>query len=410
MNSTTRIAYVLKRYPRFSETFVVNEILTHEAAGVEVDIFALRPPLDTRFQPEIALVKGPVSYLSSGGLRASHLWDCLRPVLESGDTRAFAIADALDAEGDEVYQALQLAESIRRRGVTHIHAHFATSATTVARLASLLTGVPYTFTAHAKDIFHEYVDAGALGQKVRDAARVITVSDFNVTHLTQTHPEHAEKVTRLYNGIRLSKYPFREAAERAPLVLAVGRLVEKKGFDDLIAACARIRDQGVMFRCEIIGDGDLGEKLEKQIRQSDLQDTVTLLGARSTDEVAARMREAAAFVMPCITASTGDRDGMPTVLLEAMATGAPCIGTTVTGIPELIEHEVTGLLHPERRPDLIADSIIRLLTDEALGRELAVAAREQIEREFDIEKNSVVQREIFQQTSTTAWSELAEAV
>ncbi|MCA9239592.1 MAG: glycosyltransferase, partial [Planctomycetales bacterium] len=291
MQASPRIAYVLKRYPRFSETFVVNEILAHEDAGVDVEIFALRPPLDTRFQPEIARVKGEVTYLSNGGIRAGQFWDSLRRLLADRDSRLFDLADAPDADGDEVYQAMELAQAVRARGVTHMHAHFGTSATTVARLASLLTGVPYTFTAHAKDIFHEYVDADALGRKIADAARVITVSDFNTSHLANEYPEYADKIVRVYNGIQLGKYPLRVPAERRPLVLAVGRLVEKKGFDDLIAACGILRDQGIDFECEIIGDGDQHASLASQVEQLDLGASVSLVGALPSDAVAARMRE-----------------------------------------------------------------------------------------------------------------------
>lgn len=410
MQATPRIGYVLKRYPRFSETFVVNEILAHEAAGVDIDIFGLRPPLDTRFQPEIARVKGEVTYLSTGAVRASQFLESIRPMLADRDPRIFDIADVLDAEGDDVFQAMELAHAVRARGITHLHAHFGTSATTVARLASVLTGVPYTFTAHAKDIYHEYVDADALGQKLADAARVITVSDFNAVHLANEYPEHAHKIVRVYNGIRMDQYPLRPPGERKPLVLAVGRLVEKKGFDDLVTACGMLRDQGIPFQCKIIGDGDQRAKLASRIDQLDLRDAVELAGAMPSDAVAAHMREAAAMVMPCVTASTGDRDGLPTVLLEAMATGTPCIGTDVTGIPELISHEETGLLLPERQPAGIADALRRLLVDQHLGRELATAARALVEREFDIHKNSASQRDVFSQAAAEPWPTLAEAV
>lgn len=405
-----RIAYVLKRYPRFSETFVVNEILAHEAAGIDLDIFALRPPTDSRFQPDIARVKGEVTYLSSGSLRANQLWHQIKPFLANRDEALFDVAGALDTNGEEVCQALELAQSVQQRGITHLHAHFGTSATTVARMASVLTGVPYTFTAHAKDIFHEYVDNNALQQKIADAASVVTVSQFNVDYLSQAYPQHADKIVRIYNGLQLAKYPFRADVAREPLILAVGRLVEKKGFDDLVAACGTLRDRGVDFRCEIVGGGDLHHALSQQIGQLELGSQVQLVGSLPSDQVAERMRHAAVLAVPCVTASTGDRDGLPTVLLEAMATGTPCVATEVTGIPEVIRDGVTGILLPERQPLQLANALAKLLNDGALGRKLAVSARQLIEQSFDVQRNAEQLRRVMAEPTLKSATLFAEAV
>lgn len=410
MPPSHRIAYVLKRYPRFSETFVVNEILAHEAAGFELDIFALRPPADSRFQPDIARVKAEVSYLRSGSIRAGQLWQQLTPFLECRNEAVFELGAALDTNGEEVCQALELAQAVQRRGITHLHAHFGTSATTVARMASLLTGVPYTFTAHAKDIFHEYVDANALEQKIADAARVVTVSQFNVDHVAAAYPEHADKMVRIYNGLPLERYPLRTDAPREPLVLAVGRLVEKKGFDDLITACGTLRDRGIGFRCEIVGGGDLHETLERQIDRLELGARVQLTGSLPLDQVAERMRRAAVLAAPCITASTGDRDGLPTVLLEAMATGTPCVATDVTGIPEVIRDGETGILLPERQPSLLADALATVLAAPSLGRKFALAARQLIEQSFDVQRNAQQLRQVFSEAVVQPASLFAEAV
>ncbi len=410
MTNSHRIAYVLKRYPRFSETFVVNEILAHEAAGFELDIFALRPPADSRFQPDIARVKAEVNYLRNGSLRAGQLWQQLTPFLEGRNEAVFELAAALDTNGEEVCQALELAQAVQRRGMTHLHAHFGTSATTVARMASLLTGVPYTFTAHAKDIFHEYVDANALEQKIADAARVVTVSQFNLNHVSAAYPEHADKIRRIYNGLPLDRYPFRTDAPREPLVLAVGRLVEKKGFEDLVTACGVLRDRGIGFRCEIVGGGDLHDTLQLQIGRLELGSRVQLTGSLPSDQVAERMRKAAVLAAPCITASTGDRDGLPTVLLEAMATGTPCVATDVTGIPEVIRDGETGILLPERQPSLLSDALATLLTDPSLGRKFAIAARQLIEQSFDVERNARQLRQVFTEAAVQPASLFAEVV
>ncbi|MGI9455653.1 MAG: glycosyltransferase family 4 protein [Aeoliella sp.] len=393
-----RIGYVLKRYPRFSETFIVNEILAHEAAGARIDIFALRPPADTHFQPGIAKVRGPVQYLRSNNVRAGEFWTALEPWLQDDTASLSTLAGSIDTEGQEVYQAFQLAVSVRKRRIEHLHAHFGTSAATVARLASLLTGVPYSFTAHAKDIFHEYVDSDALGQKITDASAVVTVSDYNVNHLREAYPADADKVVRVYNGLPLDDFPFCEYDHREPLIVAVGRLVEKKGFADLISACAILQQRGVRFRCEIVGGGDEELRLQRQIQDAGLVDRVHLTGPLPLDAVADRLRQASMLVASCITASTGDRDGLPTVLLEAMALGTPAIATAVTGIPEVVHDEQTGLLLPERQPARLAKCITQLLNAPSLGERLAIAARALIESEFDGCRNTAALREVFGHT------------
>jgi glycosyltransferase involved in cell wall biosynthesis len=405
-----RIAYVLKRYPRFSETFVVNEILAHEAAGVDVSIFALRPPADTHFQPAIARVRAPVTYLQYAGIRADEFWRAFEPHLANDGLQS--LVGAADSNGIDVFQALQLAQGLQGCGVDHIHAHFATSAATVARLASLITGIPYSFTAHAKDIYHEYVNHAGLGQKLADAATVVTVTDYNQRHLANEFPFAGNKIHRIYNGLPLEQFPFSEPVARPPLILGIGRLVDKKGFADLVSACSLLAQQGVAYRCNLIGSGELDATLRRQIRELGLESRVHLLGPLPSDQVAAALRGAAVLAVPCVTASTGDRDGLPTVLIEAMALGTPCVATDVTGIPEIVRHEETGLLVPERSPQQLADCLWRLLTDQTLARRLAPAARELVAHEFDIHQNAAKLRDLLcggrQQSLSVA--QLAEAV
>ena len=410
--SPSNIAYVLKRYPRFSETFIVNELLAHERAGTQLNVYSLRPLVDTHFQPAIARVRAPVRYLASGSVRPGEFWAQLEPWLRDHPASVAALAGAIDAEGIDVYQAIELASDVVRRQIDHIHAHFATSATTVARLASLLTGVPYSFTAHAKDIYHESVDSSALRQKIADSAVVISVSDFNVSYLRSEYPDQADKVVRVFNGLTLDDFPFAKRTKndrQPPLVLAVGRLVEKKGFDDLVQACALLRERGHTFRCVIVGGGELAGALQRQIDEADLGGIVQLAGPVPLDRVRQLMGEASMLVAPCVTASSGDRDGMPTVLLEAMACGTPCVATDVTGIPEIIHNRVTGLLVPERSPHDLAGAIAELLTSPALGHRHASAARARIEHDFDVDRNAALLRTLFASASHAARS-LAEAV
>ena len=394
--SAKHVAYVVKRYPRFSETFIVNEILAHEAAGARVSIFALRPPVDAHFQSEISRVRAPVEYLPGAcSVRSVAFWQTLRRVMERFPGAGRALEECGEEDVKILYQGMELALAIDRAGIDHLHAHFATSATSVARLAARFAGVDYTFTAHAKDIFHESVKEEDLRAKLSDAAAVVTVSDFNVADLRRRFGEAAAGVRRIYNGLDLQEFPFHPQGRQNRRIVAVGRLVEKKGFFDLIDACALLRDRGEDFRCRIIGGGDQEESLRRRIEAKGLQDQVELPGLLPRKEVIRELRTASVVAAPCVEGRDGNRDGLPTVLLEAMALGAPCISTRVTGIPELVEDETTGLLLPPGEPRALADALLRILESPELGRTLALTARRRIEADFDIHRNAAHLRRLF---------------
>ncbi|CAN5712177.1 glycosyltransferase family 4 protein [soil metagenome] len=390
-----RIGYVVKRYPRYSETFVVNEILAHEAAGAELEIFSLLPSNDTHFQDVISRVRAPVTTLTPTSPSANDL----HAALEAADDVSIDVAHVLrTARGEpvrDVFAALLLAVAARRRRIEHLHAHFATSAAAVARLASLFTEIPYTLTAHAKDIFHDSVEPTDLARKFDTARSVVTVSDHNVDHLRRTVASSSGKVIRIYNGIDIVRFPFASPGDRSPLILGVGRLVEKKGFGDLVAACGELARRGRVFACDIVGTGPLEGDLRDQIERMGLGHRITLVGPRPQHEVIARMQCASVFAAPCTVGEDGNRDGLPTVLLEAMALGTPCVATPVTGIPEAIAHEETGILVPERDPIALADALERLLGDGDLRERLATNARRMIERDFDVTRNAARLRTLF---------------
>lgn len=390
-----RAAYVVKRYPRFSETFIVNEILAHEAAGLDVDIFALRPSLDVRFQEEIGRVRAPVTYLESGAGKASGLWERIREAARVLPGFLEKLEHATPEDARTVCQAADLAIQCRARQVDHMHAHFATSAASVARLASVFTGIPFTLTAHAKDIFHEDVDPEDLSRKLRGAYRTITVSDHNVAHLRAAYPGDADGVVRIYNGLDLSVFAPRWHERDESVIVAVGRLVEKKGLADLIDACAILKDRGRKLRCRIIGDGEEREALSARISQCDVSDTVELTGPLPRTQVATQLARAALLVAPCVTGRDGNRDGLPTVLIEAMALGTPCLSTKVTGIPEIVRDGETGRLVDERSPHQLADAIEAMLNDPKGAFRLAQAARRLVETEFDVERSARRLRGIF---------------
>jgi glycosyltransferase involved in cell wall biosynthesis len=394
MKPTPRIAYVLKMYPRFSQTFVVNEILAHEAAGCELDIISMRLPDDARFHESVTRVNSPVTRIPRAPAKAAVLLEQLHSAAVDFPDTWKLVAENPEVIAPDLQQALSLAAVIRERNIRHLHAHFGTIATTTSRLAARLAGVSYSFTAHAKDIYHESVEPEVLRRKLADAAAVITVSDYNLQYLRATYGDAARKVVHIDNGLPLDEFSFRPPGKREALILAVGRLIEKKGFADLIQACGILRDQGLEFRCEIAGEGELRGELAKLINTLGLTGQVHLIGPQPQGEIRRKLHQAAVLAAPCVIAANKDRDGLPTILLEAMAMGTPCVSTDVTGIPEILHDGKTGLAVPQSDPAELAAACKRLIGDQPLRIELAGNARNLVESRFDINKNAAAIRNL----------------
>jgi len=389
------IGYVVKRYPRFSETFVVNEILAHERAGFPITIFAVRRVNEPFFQSALGDVRSPVRYVSDSAPRAEAMWAAFRDAALALPNFWSTLDRFRDEALSDVLQGVQLALAARAEGITHLHAHFATVACSVARIAARFADIAYSVTAHAKDIFHDDVDVENLRRKLVDAVSVVTVSDFNHAYLTREHGLEPSQVCRIYNGLSLDEFRFVSPVHRARRIVSVGRLVEKKGLSFLIEACALLRRQGVDFSCTIIGDGPLRGELQQRIDDHALNDWVRLVGALPRPEVVRELQSSAVSALPCVVADDGDRDGLPTALLEAMALGTPCVSTDVTGIPEIIRHLETGWCVPQRDPEALATALSSLLTDPARRERLATNARKLIESDFDIDHNAVRLRSLF---------------
>jgi len=390
-----KVAYVLKWYPRLTETFILNEILAHEAADEGVSIFALSTPKESHFQDLLSRVRAPVTYLPEQTSTGDELWAALHNAKQMFEHKWSALFDSPPASMHLVVPAIALAREVRSGAITHLHAHFARDATAVARLAAKLTHIGYSFTAHAKDIFHETVKADDLKEKTSDATAVITVSDFNVRYLRSHFGVSSQRIHRINYGLDLKRFPYVSPESRRPTVVAVGRLVEKKGFCVLIDACARLAQNGCEFNCQIIGGGVLEHSLRSQIARLGVQDRVALLGPLSQHEVIQYVQKASILAAPCVVAPDGDRDGLPNVLIEAMALGTPCIATNVGGLPELVIHEKTGLMVEPFDVDGLALAIERLLKERALRIDLAIAARRLVESDFNIVENAARLRDVF---------------
>jgi colanic acid/amylovoran biosynthesis glycosyltransferase len=386
------IAYVLKMYPRFSETFVLAELLELERQGVPLHVFSLRKPDDGVFHADVARLRAPVTYLPESALLAPRVYAAAHRKLARRDPRRYAAALGAVAASHRrtawkhFLRAGYIASELQRIGVGHVHAHFASGPAAVALHLHRLTGISYSFTAHAKDIYIDGVDEDALAAKLRAARFAVTVSDYNRRHLARL--AGADRLVRIYNGLDLERFsPNGAAPDQPPVVLGVGRLIEKKGFGTLIRACALLRDRGVDFRCVIVGKGPLAGELATLVDELGLRDRVELAGPEPREEVLDRYRRASVVVAPCVVGSDGNRDGLPTVLVEAMAIGVPVVSTDVTGIPELVEDGLTGLVVRQHDPVALAAAVARIVTDPARAAALARAGRERVEEQFDLRRN-----------------------
>ncbi|MGE3841527.1 MAG: glycosyltransferase family 4 protein [Vicinamibacterales bacterium] len=359
MPNTLRLAYVLKRFPRLSETFVLHELLALERLGAQLTVFAMGKPDEMTTHPALSRLRAEVCY-----------------VPKNGNAR-------LDA------QARWVAEAATERGVQHLHAHFATGATALAWRVHDHTGLPFSFTAHAKDIFHETVDHDWLRRAILASTFAVTVSDFNCRYLAAAcGREVLQKVRRLYNGIDLEQFPFAGSEGRSPRsVLGVGRFVAKKGFDTLIDAAALLRRRGTPIQVTLIGSGEMAAALRQQVRDLRLERDVTFTGALPQNCVTAHMQTHAIMAAPCVIGADGNRDGLPTVLLEAMASGLPAVSTDVTGIPEMICDGVSGRIVPQRDIVALAEALHDLVEDLGARERFASAARRVVTEEFHLETN-----------------------
>ncbi|WP_421084517.1 glycosyltransferase family 4 protein [Rothia nasimurium] len=385
----SRIGYILKVYPRFSETFVVTEILAREAAGEDLSIYALRPTTDTRFHPELARVQAPVTWIPRSS-QAARFWEQVASSLTDEDMRqrfAAILPQLLDLSASDVAQGVALAARVRKDGITHLHAHFASLAGRMAWVASQLTGIPYTVTTHAKDIFHESVDMTWLRRICADAQSVIAISEYNRAYLERVLEGTGANIVLQYNALELDRFPFQlppvPSADQPLQIAAVGRHVPKKGFVQLLDALALLEKQGIDFRLTLGGSGELTGQLKEQVTRLDLDQKVTMPGPLTQEEVRHMLAEAHVFAAPCVPAEDGNVDGLPTVVLEAMACGTPVIATAVTGLPEVIHHQTTGLLLEPHDVEALAEALAAIALGQVDTRALATGARALIDQNFD---------------------------
>lgn len=394
-----RLGYVLKRFPRISETFVVSEMLELERLGEHLVIFAISRPEEPFVHAFVGELRAEVVYLPHRPLGEPQrvLGAALRAVRAHplGVLRA-AGRLALRPRAVRVRrlaQALVLRDEADRRGIDHLHAHFATSAAQLAALTRQLSGPTYSATAHAKDIHHADVRPAGLREKLNGATFVATVSEANRLHLERVLGA-GTRVELIPNSVDLTRMAAVGSREPRPgLVLCVARLIEKKGHADLIDAAALLGHDGLDVGLEFVGDGALRDGLVGRARDAGV--ALSCRGSLPYEEVLDQYRGAAVFCLPCVVASTGDMDGLPTSLLEAMALGVPVVSTRVNGIPDAVEDEVSGLLVAPGDPTALAAALRRVLTDAALARTLTEGAVARVRERFATERSAALLRDLF---------------
>lgn len=393
-----RTGILVKTYPKVSETFILEEILGLERLGLPLHIYSLSLPTDNVFHRAGERVQARISYVPSVSPRtllsllADHARLLFRHPFRYLDTCAYTLRTAGPGRLWQFLRAGALAALCRRHGITHLHTHFISDPTTIAELVRYFTGLPFSISAHAKDIYLSA--AGELRRKMAAARFTVTCTEYNLQHLAAIAAS-GTRVQRMYHGIDLGRFcpdvdAIRDKAtviSSHPLLLSVGRLREKKGFPTLIAACRKLMDAGIAFDCRIVGYGPEQERLQHLIDTQGLTDRVQLLGKLTQDEVIRLYRSATMFVLPCRIASDGDRDGIPNVLLEAMAMALPVISTPISGIPEVVEDHQTGLLVPPGDASALATAMLSILTQTGMGQKLGQAARARVSSRFSNEIN-----------------------
>ena len=391
---TRRIGVVLKGYPRLSETFIAQELRALERRGFALALFSMRRPTDTAVHPVHAEIEAPVAYLPEylheEPVRVLRAWRNVRN--RAGYRDAFAAwrtdfaRDHTRNRARRFGQALVLAAELPD-DIVHLHAHFLHTPASVVRYAAMITGLRWSVSAHAKDIWttpewdkHEKLDA---------CAWATTCTRTNAEHLRAIAPR-PQDVELVYHGIDVSRFPAMPrrtpgAVDARPVrVLSVGRAVDKKGFDDLLEALARL-PATPSWTFSHVGGGPLLPTLAAQAQRLGIADRVHWHGPLAQDAVLERYREADIFALASRVSADGDRDGLPNVLMEAQSQRLACVATTVSGITELIENGSTGLLVPERDPDALSQALAQLIDDASLRRRLGDAGFERTTTRFAME-------------------------
>jgi glycosyltransferase involved in cell wall biosynthesis len=385
-----RLAYLFSRYPVISQTFIDTEMLALERAGVELEIFSIYPPPTSFRHGHAARLRAPIQYAPP------------QSILKLGEQRARAEGrwpEELIAAHDRKYgpaykaalrarNALYFADLFRARGFTHFHVHFANRAAHTALFVKALSGLPFSMSTHGQDYMVDLGNHDLLREICAASEFVANETEWSTGELRKLCPDSAGKMVRVFNGMDLANF-----AETVPgttngalRIVSTGRLIEFKGFHHLIAACATLRERGLDFTCDIIGEGPWRERLQQAIDAHGAAGCVRLRGALPQEEVFAALRAADVFALPCIVDANGASDVFPTVILEAMASARPVVSTRIAGVPEQIVHGETGFICEPGDERGLADALEKLLRSSELRREFGAAGQRRLRSEFAVDR------------------------
>ena len=383
----THFAYLFERFPSFGQTFCYREVAELGRQGVERPIFPIRNPKDEPSQDWDKQIVERVHYLPE----EKELLDEVRRAAQKQKITREVIA-ALDEWGRRtdflrLYQAVYIGLRLQRMGIAHIHAHFAGMAARTAFWIQKFFGISFSFTAHANDIFAPRDFEIGVDKLVGAARAIITETDYAKKFLQERFPERADRIHRIYNGLNLAEFRRADFSSASPTIVAVGRLIDKKGFADLIQACRLLVERGKSFRCQIFGEGPLEERLRRQIEELKLQNCVELPGPKPQHEIKKYLAAGTVFVLPSVIDPEGGRDNLPTVIMEAMVTGLPVVSTPIGGIPEMVIDNETGFLVRAGDAVALAGAIERLFDEIGLAQRLGECGFQRARELFSIEKN-----------------------
>ncbi len=386
-----QLGYLYSRYPVISQTFCDMEMLELERRGYDLVIGAVHPPLTSLRHEHSARFRAPVYYAPPAPVMT--LWE---EITREGGRWPQALIEQHERKYGSDFKAplrarnaSYFAELFQRKGVRHFHVHFANRAAHTALFVKRISGIPFSITAHGQDFMTD-LGQDELLREICDAAEFVAVeTDYSRGLLQERCPEAAGKIHRVYNGLDLANLPSPSAEDRPPgptTIVSVGRLVPFKGFEILLEACAELDRRNFDFRCQIVGDGPLREKLEKMIADLRLGRRVELCGSLSQGDVYTKLRQCDIFALASVLDAEGASDVFPTVIMEAMACAKPVVSTLLAGIPESVAAGETGLLVPAGDGEALADALDKLIRDPALRSPLGSAGRARITSEFSVAK------------------------
>jgi colanic acid/amylovoran biosynthesis glycosyltransferase len=394
---STPIAYIAPAFPGLTTTFIYREVLALRDIGFTIITCGVwRPKLYRLSEESKGLIEGslyilPISWPKFAG---AHLYFLLTNPIKYISTLLFVLTRSGESLKNRYrsllhfFEAICLALDIKQKGVKHIHAHFEINAASIALIVARMLGITFSFTAHN----NFFTDQIILKAKLKEAKFIICISEHGRDFLLGLLPEEQglrDKIHIVHCGVSPEDFTPAtcRAANERPLIFSVSQLAERKGYPVLVEACHILDQRGCDFICAIAGDGPQQPILEQLIAEYQLHDKVQLIGKVFQEQLGSYLHRADMFVLPCLVASNGDRDGVPVALMEAMATEIPTISTYVSGIPELIEDGHSGLLVQEKDAVALADAIQRLLEDAELRVRLGRCARQRIIQEFNIHRS-----------------------